>query len=247
MLRSFPAAVVAAAFVTQLAIFTTTIYLHRALAHRAVSFHPAVTAFFRAITWITIGLIPRQWVAVHRLHHAKTDEPEDPHSPLQLGYWKVQLANPYLYRKAATDPSVVARYAKDISPDRWDARLFDHPVLGLGLGIGVLCVVLGPLLGLAAAAMHTFAYLLLSAAVNAIGHTWGKRPYANSATNSQWLAWMTAGEGLHNNHHAVPTAGRLAIGRREIDPGWWVIRMLEQRGWATVRLQPADVRAKVAA
>jgi stearoyl-CoA desaturase (delta-9 desaturase) len=247
MLRSFPAAVLAAAFVTQLAIFTTTIYLHRALAHKAVSFHPAVTAFFRTITWITIGLIPRQWVAVHRLHHANTDEPEDPHSPLQLGYWKVQLANPYLYRKAATNPTVVARYAKDLKTDRWDTRLFDHPVLGLGLGIGVLCVVLGPVLGLVAAAIHTFAYLVLSAAVNAIGHTWGKRPYANSATNSQWLAWMTAGEGLHNNHHAVPTAGRLAIGPREIDPGWWIIRTLERRGWATVRLQPADVKARQAA
>ena len=247
MLRSFPAAVLAAAFVTQLAIFTTTIYLHRALAHKAVSFHPAVTAFFRTITWITIGLIPRQWVAVHRLHHAKTDEPEDPHSPLQLGYWKVQLANPYLYRKAATNPTVVARYAKDLKPDRWDTRLFDHPILGLGLGIGVLCVVLGPVLGLVAAVIHTFAYLVLSAAVNAIGHTWGKRPYANSATNSQWLAWMTAGEGLHNNHHAVPTAGRLAIGPREIDPGWWIIRTLERRGWATVRLQPAEVQARQAA
>lgn len=247
MLRSFPAAVVAAAAVTQLAILATTVYLHRALAHRAVTFHPAVTAFFRAITWITIGLIPRQWVAVHRLHHAKTDEPEDPHSPAQLGFWKVQLANPYLYRRVATNPTVVARYARDIKADVWDRRLFDHPFLGLGLGIGVLCIVLGPVLGLAAAAMHTVAYLLLSAAVNAIGHTWGKRPYPNSATNSQWLAWLTAGEGLHNNHHAVPTAARLAIGAREIDPGWWLIRVLERRGWAHVRLQPDEVRGKAAA
>ncbi|MFP5317491.1 MAG: fatty acid desaturase [Acidimicrobiia bacterium] len=247
MLRSFPAAVVAAALVTQLSIFTTTIYLHRVLAHRAVVLHPGVALFFRAITWITTGLVPRQWVAVHRLHHAKTDQPEDPHSPLQLGYWKVQLTNPYLYRKAATNPAVLARYAKDLPGDAWDRRLFDRPFVGLGLGIGVLCVVLGPVLGLAAAAMHTFAYLLLSGAVNAIGHTWGRRPYDNSATNSQWLAWLTAGEGLHNNHHAVPTAGRLAIGSREIDPGWWVIRMLERRGWATVRLQPAEVRAKAAA
>jgi stearoyl-CoA desaturase (Delta-9 desaturase) len=246
MVPAFPAAVVAAALVTQLAIFTTTIYLHRSLAHRAVALHPRVALLFRAVTWITTGLVPRQWVAVHRLHHAKTDEPEDPHSPLQLGFWKVQLANPYLYRRAASNPAVVARYARDVPADAWDRRLFDHPFLGLGLGIGVLCVVLGPALGLAAAAMHTVAYLLLSGAVNAIGHTFGKRPFDNSATNSQWLAWMTAGEGLHNNHHAVPTAGRLAIGRREVDPAWWVIRLLERRGWATVRLQPADARAKAA-
>lgn len=247
MLRSFPAAVVAGAFVTQLAIFTTTVYLHRALAHRALTLRPGVTMVFRLITWITTGLVPRQWVAVHRLHHARTDVEGDPHSPRLLGFNKVQFGNPYLYRRAASKAETIARYAKDLTPDALDRRFFDHAAFGLGIGIGILCIVLGPVYGLLAAAIHTAAYLLLSGAVNAVGHMWGRRPYPNFAGNSQWLAWLTAGEGLHNNHHAVPTAARLAIGRREIDPGWWLIRLLERRRWATVRLQPAEVRSKVAA
>jgi stearoyl-CoA desaturase (Delta-9 desaturase) len=247
MSPSLPATVVAAAVVTQIAIFTTTVYLHRTLAHRAITLRPGVTFVFRLITWITTGLRPREWVAVHRLHHAHSDEESDPHSPRLLGFAKVQFGNPYLYRRAARRPAVIARYAKDLKPDGWDLRLFDHATFGLAIGIGILCLVVGPLHGLAAAALHTVLYLLLSGAVNAVGHLWGRRPAANLAGNSQWLAWLTAGEGLHNNHHAVPTAARLAFARREVDPGWWLVRLMERRGWATVRLQPAAVRARQAA
>ncbi len=247
MLRSLPATLVVAALVTQAAIFTTTIYLHRVLAHHAVTFRPGVRMAFRVITWVTTGLRPREWVAVHRLHHAYTDQKEDPHSPLMLGFAKVQFANAYLYRITARNRAVVAKYAKDLKPDRWDRALFDRAFLGLGIGITALILLLGVWGGLLAAVVHTVSYLLLSGAVNAVGHMWGKRPFANSATNSQWLAWLTAGEGLHNNHHELPTAGRLAFGRGEIDPGWWVIRGLERVGWATIRLQPEAVRAKIAA
>jgi len=247
MLRTLPATLVAAAFVTQLAIFTTTVYLHRTLAHRAVTLRPGVTFFFRLITWITTGLRPREWVAVHRLHHAHTDEEGDPHSPRLLTFAKVQFGNPYLYKKAARRPAVLTRYAKDLKPDAWDVRLFDHAVFGLTIGIGLLCLILGPIHGLAAAGIHAVAYLLLSGAVNAVGHMWGRRPAANLAGNSQWLAWLTAGEGLHNNHHAVPTAARLAFARREVDPGWWMVRLMERLGWARVRLSPAMVRERQAA
>src|SRR5919206_4957854 len=101
MLRSLPATLVAAAVVTQVAILATTVYLHRTLAHRAVTLRPTVAFVFRLVTWITTGLRPREWVAVHRLHHAHTDEEGDPHSPQLMGYAKVQFGNPYLYRKAA--------------------------------------------------------------------------------------------------------------------------------------------------
>jgi stearoyl-CoA desaturase (delta-9 desaturase) len=238
---------IVSALVTQLAIFTTTVYLHRTLAHRAITVRPGVNTAFRIVTWVTTGLRPREWVAVHRLHHAKADEEGDPHSPRLLGFNKVQFGNAYLYRRTATKPAVVARYGRDIKHDVWDQRFFDHSAFGLTIGIGFLCLLLGPIHGLLAGVIHAADYLLLSAAVNAVGHLWGKRPYPNLAGNSQWLAWLTAGEGLHNNHHAVPTAARLAIGPREIDPGWWLVRLLERLGWATVRLQPETVRAKAAA
>lgn len=247
MFRSLPATFLVAAVVTQIAIFTTTVWLHRTLSHRAVTMRPGVTATFRVLTWITTGLRPREWVAVHRMHHAHSDEDGDPHSPRVLGFNTVQFGNAYLYRRTATKPQVVDRYARDLKPDRWDRLFFDHAAFGLAIGIGVLCLVLGPLHGLLAAVLHAAAYLLLSAAINAIGHMWGKRPHPNFATNCQWLAWIVAGEGLHNNHHAVPTAARFAFKRGEIDPGWWLVRLLERLGWAHVRHKPAAVQAKATA
>src|SRR5690349_20804287 len=92
------AAIVAAFIVTQVAIATTTVYLHRALSHRALTVHGSVALPFRLMCWITTGMRPRQWVAVHRKHHAATDTPEDPHSPKVLGFWRVQLGNVGLYK-----------------------------------------------------------------------------------------------------------------------------------------------------
>lgn len=228
--------------VSQLAIAVTTLYLHRALAHRALTLSPRLVWVFRFLTWITTGIRPRQWVAVHRKHHAFTDEEGDPHSPLLEGFAMVQFANVALYRRVANDEAVVARYARDLGPDRWDRLLFDHALVGLAIGIGVLILFLGPWVGLLAAGIHTVTYLALSAAVNAVGHYFGGQPQANTARNSQWLAWLTVGEGLHNNHHAAPTSARFALHRGEIDIGWWLVRALEGLGWASVRHREAKLK-----
>ena len=228
--------------VAQLATLATTVYLHRSLAHRAVTLSPAVALAFRAFTWITTGIKPREWVAVHRRHHAFTDTDGDPHSPRLLGWVRVQLTNAVLYRRCARDGITVARYARDLPRDAWDRALFDRPFLGLGIGIGFLLVVLGPVPGLVAAGVHTVSYLGLNAAVNAVTHTFGSRPYDNSATNLQWLAFLTAGEGLHNNHHAAPTSAKLALHSGEVDPAWPLIRLFRRLGWASVRHD--DVRLR---
>ncbi len=252
MFSSWPvnlAVAVAVGFaVAQIGTLVTTVFLHRTLAHRAMRLHPAATMVFRVLTWLTTGIKPREWAAVHRRHHAHTDEPEDPHSPIQLGWIRVQLTNAGLYRRVARDGVTVPRYARDLAPDRLDRVLFDRAWLGLGLGIVLLVVVLGPLWGLIAAVVHVNAYLALNAAVNAIGHTFGRRPYDNSGTNMQWLAFLTAGEGLHNNHHAKPTSARLALHRGEIDPGWWLIATLRRLRLATLRSeQPARTAPPAAA
>jgi stearoyl-CoA desaturase (delta-9 desaturase) len=225
----------------QVALFATTIYLHRTLSHKAVRLRPAPRMAFRVVIWISTGIKEREWVAVHRRHHAFTDIPGDPHSPVLLGYWRVQLTNAALYRRVARDGTTIDRYAMDLPGDRWDRLLFDHAFVGLAIGIGLLCLMLGWQLGLVAAAVHAVSYLALNAAINAIGHTAGSQPYPNTARNNQWLAWLTAGEGLHNNHHAVPTAARLALRRWEVDPAAWVIAVLERAHLATVRLSPANV------
>jgi stearoyl-CoA desaturase (delta-9 desaturase) len=135
----------------------------------------------------------------------------------------------------ARNPEQVARYARDLPGDRWDRLLFDHALLGLGVGIALLVGLFGWEVGLIAAGVHATAYILGGGAINAIGHKWGKRPHDNLATNNQWLAWLVAGEGLHNNHHAATTSGRMAMARGEIDPGWWAVRVLVLMRLATVR------------
>jgi stearoyl-CoA desaturase (delta-9 desaturase) len=240
-------AVLLALVVCQAANLVTTVWLHRALSHRALTVSKPVTAIFRVVTWVTTGIRPRQWVAVHRKHHAFTDVEGDPHSPVLLGYPRVQLGNVGLYRKAAKDEAVVARYARDLPPDRWDRVLFDHALLGLGIGIALLVVLFGWEVALVVSVVHTVAYLGLSGAVNGVGHTFGRRTYDNLARNNQWLAWLTAGEGLHNNHHAAPTSARLSHRRGEIDPGWWLVRVLAMAGAARVRHADAKVRVETAA
>ena len=226
----------------EVAILVTTVYLHRGLAHRAVSLNPVVNQVCRFVIWILTGMKPREWAAVHRRHHAATDTPEDPHSPLVLGFWRVQLANAALYRRTARDGVTVERYARDQPPDRLDRWFYDRAWLGLGLGITALCLILGWQTGLLAAVVHMTTYLGLSGSINAIGHTVGRRPHDNSATNGRLLALITGGEGLHNNHHAAPTSARFARRLGDIDPGWWAVRMLSWVRLARIRHRALPVR-----
>ncbi len=234
-------AVVVGLATCQVAILLTTVFLHRTLSHKAITMSPGLRFACRLVTWFTTGIRPRQWVGVHRRHHAFTDVEGDPHSPLIDGFWKVQLANVALYRKAARDGVTVDKYAKDLPPDRWDKVLFDHALLGLGVGVVALFFIFGENWEMTAiaAATHTVTYLGLNSAVNAVGHTYGRRVFSGAATNSQWLAWLTAGEGLHSNHHAAPTSARLSFAKREIDPGWWFVALAGKLKWLTVRhLEP---------
>lgn len=235
-------ALVAGLVVTEVAVAVTTVYLHRGLAHRALTVHPAAAFVCRVALWLTTGMRPREWAAVHRRHHAATDTDDDPHSPIRLGYWRVQLANAALYRRAARDRVTVRKYGRDLPADRLDRWFFDHSFLGLGIGVVLICAALGWRTGLLAAGIHAVTYLMLSGAINAMGHTVGRRPYPNSATNGKLLALVTGGEGLHNNHHAAPTSATFALGRGDLDPGWWLVRLLVSCRLATVRHSEVHLR-----
>lgn len=232
--------------VTEIAIFVTTIYLHRGLAHGALKFHPFLTLVFRSIIWITTGMKPREWAAIHQQHHAKTDTTLDPHSPKVHGFWRVQLGNVGLYRKASKWPEVTRREELIQPKDALDAVFYDHALWGLAVGITLLVFVttalgLGWVTGLVAAVIHTVTYIMLSGAINAVGHYIGTRPdRATSATNVPGLSLLTAGEGLHNNHHAASGSPRFARRWWQIDPAWPVIKGLEAVRLLTItrKLQP---------
>ena len=239
-------ALVFAFLVTELTILATTVYLHRGLSHRALAIKPAAALPFRFLLWITTGMRPREWVAVHRKHHAATDTVDDPHSPIVHGFWRVQLGNVGLYKKVAGDEVAVKRYARDLPADALDRALFDHALLGLGVGIVIAMLIttglgLGWQVGLLGSGLHALMYVMLSGAINAVGHTFGRRPQENSATNGQALALITAGEGLHNNHHAAPTSATFAL-HGEFDPAWLLIRVMRRLGLASVRLEEPKLK-----
>jgi stearoyl-CoA desaturase (delta-9 desaturase) len=218
---------VVAAILIQVAVFGTTIYLHRTATHRALTMHPAVAWLFRFSLWITTGLSTKEWVAVHRKHHAFTDEEGDPHSPRLAGFWSVQLGNVFHYLREAKNPEVIDRYARDITDDWSERVLFRHGLLGVGIGTAALCGLIGIGPALAAAGIHAFTYVfVLSSSINGLCHAVGYRNFENTATNLRFLALLTGGEGLHNNHHGFPRSPKFSFRATEIDPAWPVIRLL---------------------
>jgi stearoyl-CoA desaturase (delta-9 desaturase) len=220
-------ALVLSAIVTQVAVFSTTIYLHRTATHKALAMHPAVEWMFKFALWMTTGILTKEWVAVHRKHHAFTDEEGDPHSPALEGFWKVQLGNVFYYIREVKKTDVVERYARDIKDGWWDRNVFKRGLLGLGIGTVALCFVLGLWWGLLAAALHAIMYVfVLSSSINGLCHHVGYRNFDNTATNIRFIALLTGGEGLHNNHHGYPRSPKFSFRASEFDPAWPVIKVL---------------------
>lgn len=217
---------------TQIATFATSIYLHRALSHRALSLRPWVEMLFRTALWLVTGVTRQQWVAVHRKHHTFTDREGDPHSPLLLGFWKVQLWNVYYYAREARNPEVCAKFAPDLVPDRAERLLFSRGWTGVGIGVALVALVIGPWPAVAAMLSHGLVFVFVTGPlINGLGHWAGAQNFDNTAYNSRVLAWLTGGESLHNNHHAFPRSPKFSLRRSELDPSWIAIRLL-----AAVRL-----------
>jgi stearoyl-CoA desaturase (delta-9 desaturase) len=223
----------------EVATLITTIYLHRVLSHKSIRLHPALTMLMRLATWMLTSISPREWVAVHRKHHNFSDTEGDPHSPHIEGYWQIMLANVYYYRREANNDDTLEKYAADLPFDRLDRALFRRGTLGFGLTGVILVLLIGWGPGLVALLTLAVVYLLLNAAINGAGHTFGYKSFANDATNLRLLALITFGEGLHNNHHARPASPKLSAFRGELDPAWPVIRLLAAFGLAEV-LSKAD-------
>jgi stearoyl-CoA desaturase (delta-9 desaturase) len=216
---------------TQVAVLATSIYLHRAMAHRSLRLHPAVDIAFRVVLWLTTGQSRQQWVAVHRKHHTFTDRAGDPHSPQLLGFWRVQLFNVAYYMREARNPETLKTFAPDLKPDRLDRLIFERGFLGLGVGLGLLCALIGLWPGLIAGFLHAGLYVFVMAPlINALGHWRGGKNFENTAFNWRLCSWVTGGEGLHNNHHAHPRSAKFSIRRSEFDPSWPIIRSLAAAG-----------------
>lgn len=237
MLTDILVAFVVAMILTQVAAFDTSIYLHRSLTHTSLTLHPAVAWMFRFTLWITTGMSRREWTGVHRKHHAHTDRESDPHSPLVLGFWKVQLWNVGYYIRATRDKESIAFYTRDIKNDVWDRLFFNHGRLGPLAGIVGLVVIMGWRRGLLAALIHAITYVfILSSSINGLCHWIGYKNFSdNSATNIPLVAWLSAGEGWHNNHHGRQQSPKFSFRRGEFDPSWPIISLMLRLGWARAK------------
>lgn len=240
------------AVVTTIAIFSTTIYLHRALTHESLRIlSKPLEMYFCVSIWITTGINRLQWVGVHSKHHKHTDEEGDPHSPLLLGFWKVQLFNVYFYVREAKNPDVVRRFAAHVSPwwgDKSSMRGLCGPVIGVFIlvSFGLLFafwrgfaspVPSGIGLGILAGFLHAFLYMfVLSPSINGLCHWRGVKRFPDTpAFNNRLLGWLVAGEGLHNNHHKYPRSPKFSIFRGDVDPAWPVINLLAKARLVVLR------------
>jgi stearoyl-CoA desaturase (Delta-9 desaturase) len=229
-------ALLVSAIVTQIAVLSTTIYLHRTATHKALTLNPKVSWGFKFLLWLSTGLCTKEWVAVHLKHHAFTDEDGDPHSPKLKGFWKVQLGNVYYYVREKNNPEVIERYGQGVTEGWWDTHVFKYGPVGLTLGTLLLFYILGLWWGLLAAGVHAVMYVfVLSSSINGLCHHVGYKNFANTATNIRTIALLTGGEGLHNNHHGYPRSPKFsvkAVRRSEIDPAWPFIKVLTILGLA---------------
>jgi len=223
---------------THVTIVAVTLFLHRSQAHRALDLHPAVSHFFRFWLWLTTGMVTREWVAVHRKHHARCETPQDPHSPQVLGLRRVLWQGAELYRAGVRDRATVERYGQG-TPDDWLERnvysRFNWQGCGLLL---VLDLLLFGVYGITAWAVQMLWIPVWAAGViNGIGHAWGYRNFETPDASTNILPWglLIGGEELHNNHHAFPSSARLSMRRWEFDLGWQYLRLLRALGLARVK------------
>ena len=226
-------------FITvQFMFLGVTLYLHRDQSHGGLILHPALRHVFRFWLWFSSGAVTREWVAVHRAHHAHADEPGDPHSPVLFGLWSVLFEGAELYRQAARDPQLIRMYGRG-TPDDWLERHLYGPHAYSGIAVFVLAhLVLFGVPGIIMIAVHLAAQPFFAGGViNGLGHAVGYRSFEMPARATNLVPWalLLGGEELHNNHHAFPRSARFAVQRWEIDIGWLWICLFRALGLARVR------------
>jgi stearoyl-CoA desaturase (delta-9 desaturase) len=230
----------------QFTFMAVTLYLHRDATHRSIDLHPALRHIFRFWLWMSSGIVTKEWVAVHRKHHAASDTSGDPHSPVVYGLSKVLLEGAELYRAAADNAALRDKYGRG-TPDDWVERNLYTRHRALGIVLMVLTdLLLFGVPGIIIVAVQMAANPLFAAGViNGLGHHSGYRNFECPDAARNILPWglLVAGEELHNNHHAFPGSAKFSIRPWELDMGWLYIRLLRAFGMAKViRIAPEPAR-----
>ena len=230
---------------THMTIGSVTIFLHRHQAHRALELHPIASHCFRFWLWLTTGIITKEWVAIHRKHHAKCETIEDPHSPQFYGIGTVLFKGAKLYRIEARNTATLKKYGHG-TPDDWlERNLYSkHDTLGIGIMLAIDIFLFGPIGLIMWGVQMVWIPFFAAGVINGVGHYWGYRNFASNDTSTNIVPWgiLIGGEELHNNHHAYVTSAKLSNKWWEFDIGWVYIRALEILGLATVHKVAPEIR-----
>jgi stearoyl-CoA desaturase (delta-9 desaturase) len=230
---------------THITIAAVTIFLHRTQAHRAMDLHAIPSHFFRFWLWLGTGMVTKEWVAIHRKHHAKCETVDDPHSPQTRGIENVLWRGAEMYRAEAKNLETISKFGHGTPNDWIERNLYTrYSWQGVGLML-ILNVALFGMLGLAVWAVQML-WIPITAAgiINGIGHYWGYRNFEapDASTNISPWGLVIGGEELHNNHHTYPTSAKFSVKKYEFDIGWMYISLMSKIGWATVKKVPPKLR-----
>ena len=227
--------------VTHVTMVSVTIFLHRHQAHRALDLHPVASHFFRFWLWLTTGQVTKEWAAIHRKHHAKCEQPDDPHSPHVYGIKTVLTQGYELYRKEALNKDTLARFGHGTPNDWIERQLYTRFSFAGVVLMLVIDVSLFGVIGLSVWAVQmAWTPVMAAGIINGGAHYWGYRNFEapDASTNISPWGILIAGEELHNNHHTYPTSAKLSVKPYEFDIGWAYIKVLRRLGLAKVKKTP---------
>jgi stearoyl-CoA desaturase (delta-9 desaturase) len=209
--------------VTHITIICVTLFLHRSQAHRGIEFHPVLSHFMRFWLWLTTGMVTKQWVAIHRKHHQKSDVEGDPHSPHVFGIWRVLFKGALLYNDASKDKVMVDTYGVGTPSDWMEHNIYTpYSRFGVSLLLVFNLIVFGWIGLLIWVIQMIWIPFWAAGVINGIGHWIGYRNGHTKDSSRNISPWgvVIGGEELHNNHHLDPASPRLSKNWYEFDIGW---------------------------
>jgi fatty-acid desaturase len=201
---------------------------HRLHTHRSYKVPRAIEYFFAICGTLTLEGGPIFWVATHRIHHQKSDQPGDPHSPRD-GAWWAHVGWILFGEANHNNTAKMSKYAPDLAKDSFYVWLNNyHWIPMVVLGLALLAIGGLPLM-LWGICLRVVLGLHATWLVNSATHMWGGRRFntRDDSRNNWWVALLTFGEGWHNNHHAHPTSARHGLAWYEFDPSWILVSVLK--------------------
>ncbi len=208
-------------------LFGITLCFHRLLAHRSFQVPKWLEYFLTVCGCLALQGGPTKWVSTHRVHHAFSDRPSDPHSP-NRGFWWAHVLWLFPYDDLIDNPDKYLRFAPDLARDPGQ-RFLERATPYLSVVLGVVLFAAGglPWLIWGLFLRTTFVYHI-TWLVNSAAHLWGYQTYNTNegSTNNWWVALLAYGEGWHNNHHAYLHSAAHGLRWWEFDLTYMVIRTL---------------------